>query len=244
MMGPGFLPRWLSVGIAICGLALVGSGFLKDGQRLPSIAMRGPVVVMLAILAFAMTIRPVAIGPLTAPGLGLIVAGPLAILLGGYATPEARSGARDPRFVPDGGLHAALRRSPEPADPDLSDPRARSALRQRVAARPASGGRGRTDSDWPDASRRRTWRAASGGRGRVAFDNDLSCTEDWGLRTVSTFLPISSSASRLPSRLQNLTLCFIGCLVGTLIGVLPGVGPIATIAMLMPLPSGAIQPAR
>jgi putative tricarboxylic transport membrane protein len=35
--------------------------------------------------------------------------------------------------------------------------------------------------------------------------------------------------------LQNVGLCFIGCLIGTLIGVLPGVGPIATIAMLLPL---------
>ena len=34
---------------------------------------------------------------------------------------------------------------------------------------------------------------------------------------------------------MNLLLAFTGCLVGTLIGVLPGVGPIATIAMLMPL---------
>jgi len=45
--------------------------------------------------------------------------------------------------------------------------------------------------------------------------------------------------------LQNLALCFAGCLVGTLIGVLPGVGPIATIAMLLPLtfkvdPTGAL----
>jgi putative tricarboxylic transport membrane protein len=43
----------------------------------------------------------------------------------------------------------------------------------------------------------------------------------------------------------NLALCFLGCLVGTLIGVLPGVGPIATIAMLLPLtfkvdPTGAL----
>ena len=43
----------------------------------------------------------------------------------------------------------------------------------------------------------------------------------------------------------NLALCFVGCLVGTLIGVLPGIGPIATIAMLMPLtfkvdPTGAL----
>jgi putative tricarboxylic transport membrane protein len=45
--------------------------------------------------------------------------------------------------------------------------------------------------------------------------------------------------------LQNVAMCFIGCLVGTLVGVLPGVGPIATIAMLMPLtfklePTGAL----
>src|ERR671929_803268 len=38
--------------------------------------------------------------------------------------------------------------------------------------------------------------------------------------------------------LQNLALCFLGCLVGTLIGVLPGVGPVATIAMLLPLTFG------
>ncbi|MCC6887717.1 MAG: tripartite tricarboxylate transporter permease [Hyphomicrobiales bacterium] len=43
----------------------------------------------------------------------------------------------------------------------------------------------------------------------------------------------------------NLLLCFTGCLVGTLVGVLPGVGPIATIAMLLPLtfkvdPTGAL----
>ena len=35
--------------------------------------------------------------------------------------------------------------------------------------------------------------------------------------------------------LQNLLYCFIGVVVGTLIGVLPGIGPLATIAMLMPL---------
>ena len=35
--------------------------------------------------------------------------------------------------------------------------------------------------------------------------------------------------------LQNLAYCFIGVLVGTLIGVLPGIGPLATIAMLLPL---------
>jgi TctA family transporter len=34
---------------------------------------------------------------------------------------------------------------------------------------------------------------------------------------------------------QNLAYCFIGVFLGTLIGVLPGIGPLATIAMLLPL---------
>ena len=34
---------------------------------------------------------------------------------------------------------------------------------------------------------------------------------------------------------QNLWFCFIGVFLGTLIGVLPGIGPLATIAMLLPL---------
>ena len=43
---------------------------------------------------------------------------------------------------------------------------------------------------------------------------------------------------------QNVALCFLGCLVGTLVGVLPGVGPIATIAMLLPITFGSIRSAR
>lgn len=44
---------------------------------------------------------------------------------------------------------------------------------------------------------------------------------------------------------MNIILCLIGALVGTLIGVLPGIGPIATIAMLLPItykldPTGAL----
>ncbi len=45
--------------------------------------------------------------------------------------------------------------------------------------------------------------------------------------------------------LVNLAYCFLGVLVGTLIGVLPGIGPVAAVAMLLPLtfnldPVGAI----
>ena len=35
--------------------------------------------------------------------------------------------------------------------------------------------------------------------------------------------------------LQNLFYCFTGVLIGTLIGVLPGIGPVATLAMLLPV---------
>ena len=33
----------------------------------------------------------------------------------------------------------------------------------------------------------------------------------------------------------NMLYCFFGALLGTLIGVLPGIGPVATIAMLLPV---------
>ena len=38
--------------------------------------------------------------------------------------------------------------------------------------------------------------------------------------------------------LQNLLYAFAGCLLGTLIGILPGIGPLATIAMLLPITYG------
>jgi putative tricarboxylic transport membrane protein len=43
------------------------------------------------------------------------------------------------------------------------------------------------------------------------------------------------SVSLLPA---NIMYCFIGALLGTVVGVLPGIGPLATIAMLMPLTLG------
>src|SRR5258708_27610652 len=36
----------------------------------------------------------------------------------------------------------------------------------------------------------------------------------------------------------NIFLCLIGAVIGTLIGVLPGIGPLATIAMLLPITFG------
>jgi hypothetical protein len=84
------LPDWLAYGVGACGLALVAMSLLKDGEALEKSALRGPAVVLVAILAFAATIRPFSFGPLTIPGLGMVVAGPLAIVIGGYATPDVR----------------------------------------------------------------------------------------------------------------------------------------------------------
>ena len=68
---------------------------------------------------------------------------------------------------------------------------------------------------------------------------DLYTNLALGFHTVwkVAWIPWASAGLWVPVPI-NLILCFIGCLVGTLVGVLPGVGPIATIAMLMPLTYG------
>jgi hypothetical protein len=89
-MGPAMLPRWLAIGVGLCGLALLISAFTAVGSALERWFLRGPVMVVIAILIFAVTIRPFPIGSVSTPDLGLAFAGPLAIIVGGYATPEAR----------------------------------------------------------------------------------------------------------------------------------------------------------
>ena len=43
--------------------------------------------------------------------------------------------------------------------------------------------------------------------------------------------------------LSNLLYCLVGVFLGTAVGVLPGIGPVATIAMLLPITFG-LPPAR
>lgn len=90
-MGPAMLPRWLAVGVGTCGVALAVIGSLRIGDALEAWTLRGPGLVVIGIFAFAVTIRPFDLGGgIATPGLGLIAAGPFAIIVGGYATPEAR----------------------------------------------------------------------------------------------------------------------------------------------------------
>ena len=89
-MGPAMLPRWLAIAVGLSGLALLAFAFIKQGDALERWSLRGPVFVIGAILAFAVTIRPFSFGPVAIPGLGMLFASPLAIIIGGHATPEAR----------------------------------------------------------------------------------------------------------------------------------------------------------
>jgi putative tricarboxylic transport membrane protein len=69
-----------------------------------------------------------------------------------------------------------------------------------------------------------------------------------GMAVVLKFVPIDiapGGTSFIVPLPANILLCLLGALIGTLIGVLPGVGPIATIAMLLPItykldPTGAL----
>jgi putative tricarboxylic transport membrane protein len=79
-MGPGMVPKALSVLLAaLGGLLLVGS-FSQPGIEVSIHSLRGPLYVLGALVAFGLTVRP----------LGLAVAGPLAIVISAFASDEVR----------------------------------------------------------------------------------------------------------------------------------------------------------
>jgi putative tricarboxylic transport membrane protein len=79
-MGPGMLPRGLALLLAILGAILVVNAVMEAGPRLDRWSLRGPVFVLGAVVAFGAAVRP----------LGLVVAGPLAIVIGACASNEVR----------------------------------------------------------------------------------------------------------------------------------------------------------
>ena len=78
--GPGLLPRFLALLLGVSGLWLVGLSLLRPGESLGRWPLRGPLLIALSVVAFALTIR--------VPG--LVVAGPAAMLVAGAASPETR----------------------------------------------------------------------------------------------------------------------------------------------------------
>lgn len=79
-IGPGLLPRSVSLLIAALGLTLVVSAFLSPGAGLERWHLRGPLFVLGSAVVFALAIRP----------LGLIIAGPLAVVLSAFADRDTR----------------------------------------------------------------------------------------------------------------------------------------------------------
>ncbi|MDQ7777090.1 MAG: tripartite tricarboxylate transporter TctB family protein [Paracoccus aminovorans] len=87
-MGPGGMPRGMAWLIAVIGTGMVVTGIFRGGEPIPRIALRGPCIIMLALIVFALTIRPTPIGSFTTPGIGIVGAGPLAVLIAGFAERE------------------------------------------------------------------------------------------------------------------------------------------------------------
>ncbi|WAC27691.1 tripartite tricarboxylate transporter TctB family protein [Ancylobacter sp. SL191] len=90
-VGAGMLPQALSILLGLCAIPIL-IGALRGAAASDSLtfSLRGPVLVLSATALFALTIKTSHFDGWSTPELGLVVAGPLAIIIGGYATPEAR----------------------------------------------------------------------------------------------------------------------------------------------------------
>ena len=74
------LPRALAILFGGLGLVLLVSALVTDGERLERWSLRGPVMILAAVITFGLSVRPV----------GLAVAGPLTVIVGAAASPETR----------------------------------------------------------------------------------------------------------------------------------------------------------
>lgn len=94
-IGPGLMPRAISILVAVFGVLLIVNSFMFHGSRLERWSLRGPFFILGAIVLFAMTIRGMAIPmpggfQLQVPALGMLVAGPLAMIFSGLASDETK----------------------------------------------------------------------------------------------------------------------------------------------------------
>jgi hypothetical protein len=88
-LGPGSFPRGLSFLLMAVGAIIVIQALTAVGPRLEAWSIRGPFFVLGAVLLFAGVIRGTTIGGTTIiPSLGLIVAGPMALIVASLAADE------------------------------------------------------------------------------------------------------------------------------------------------------------
>lgn len=79
-MGPGTLPKGLAILFGLLGAALLVNSFVEKGERLARWSVRGPLLILGALVVFGLAVRP----------LGLVAAGPLAIVVAAFASDEVR----------------------------------------------------------------------------------------------------------------------------------------------------------
>lgn len=94
-MGPGMLPKAVATLIALVGAVLVVGSLIWEGPPLDPVYYRGPFFIVLGIIAFGLTVRGFSIplpggASIPTPALGILGAGPLAIMIAGFASPETR----------------------------------------------------------------------------------------------------------------------------------------------------------
>jgi putative tricarboxylic transport membrane protein len=78
--GAGTAPRMFASLLLGLGVAVMIAGVVTDGPHMATYAWRGPLFVSLAILSFALTIRP----------LGLVISALASFLISALGTPETR----------------------------------------------------------------------------------------------------------------------------------------------------------
>jgi putative tricarboxylic transport membrane protein len=92
--GPGTAPRMFAGLLAVVGAVVALNGLLFAGPPLDSFAVRGPVYVLVAILAFAAMIRGIGLDfigiPLTIPPLGLVPSTFFAFMISIFGSTEFR----------------------------------------------------------------------------------------------------------------------------------------------------------
>jgi hypothetical protein len=79
-VGSGLLPKAVAVGAGAFGIYLLRAGLMGSGERVEGLSLRGIIFALGGIVAFAATVRP----------FGLLVAGPLAMLISSMADPDTR----------------------------------------------------------------------------------------------------------------------------------------------------------
>lgn len=89
-IGPGMLPKAFAAMCAGLGLLQIIASLRFNGEKLSGWSWRGVFYVLGGACVFALTIRGFAIGPVRVPALGLLVSGPLVVLISGLAADDMR----------------------------------------------------------------------------------------------------------------------------------------------------------